>query len=156
MKMSTSKKKSNIPWKGALNIHLVSILGKEYSKFVAPPSGQSKKSICAGWGRILGVGGGGPISERAKQNVDKLICLWKQKCNSTGFGNLLKNDRTILTIQDQLLTICDAFFELDPIMSNRRIIAPKGGILKGGVPGWSQTQALATSSNNTMANRPTT
>jgi hypothetical protein len=49
MKMSTSKKKSNIPWKGALNNHLVNILSKEYSKFVAPPSGQSKKSTCAGW-----------------------------------------------------------------------------------------------------------
>ena len=43
MKISTSKKKSNIPWKGALNNHLVSILSKEYSKFVTPPSGQSKK-----------------------------------------------------------------------------------------------------------------
>jgi hypothetical protein len=59
MKMSISKKKSNIPWKGALNNHLVSILSKEYSKFVAPPSDQSKKaSALAGakyWALAIGI-----------------------------------------------------------------------------------------------------
>ena len=76
-----------------------------------------------------------PTGERVKQNVDKLISLWKQateKRNSTAFGNFVKDDGATLTTQDQLLAICDVFFELDPIMSNRRIIALKGGILEGG------------------------
>jgi len=97
MKMPTSKKKSNIPWKGALNNHLVSILSKEYIISVAPPSGQSKKSICAGWGRILGIGDKDPTGGKVKQNVDEIVSTWKQangKRNSNGFGHLVKDDRT--------------------------------------------------------------
>jgi len=70
---------------------------------------------------MLGIGDKDPTGERVKQNVDKLISLWKQanERNSTGFGNLVKDDGAILTVRDQLLAICDVF-ELDSFMSNRR------------------------------------
>jgi hypothetical protein len=50
-----------------------------------------------------------------KQNVGKLISLWKQvneKRNLTGFGDVVKDDGTTVTTQDQLLAIYDVFFEL--------------------------------------------
>jgi hypothetical protein len=73
-----------------------------------------------------------------KQNIDKLISLWKQgneKRNSAVFGDLVKNDGTIVTTRDQLLVICDVFFEMDPFMSNRRVVAPRSGLLEDGVSG---------------------
>ena len=50
------------------------------------------------------------------------------KRNSTGFGDLSKDGVTIAATQDQLLAICDVFSELDSFTSDRRTIAPKGGL----------------------------
>jgi hypothetical protein len=67
-----------------------------------------------------------------KQNIDKLISLWKQgneKRSSTGFGDLVKNDGTIVTTRDQLLAVCGVFLGVDPFISNRRVVAPRSGLL---------------------------
>ena len=64
-----SKKEANISSKSALNSHFVTIFTQDYSRFVAPPSSQLQKVICAAWAKKPDKD---PTGEKVKQNVNKL------------------------------------------------------------------------------------
>jgi hypothetical protein len=109
-------------------------MSKEYHKYLAPPAGSNKKSICASWAKTLGISND-VTGEKVKQNVDKLVSSWKnanEKRNSTGFGDYLDAEGNTITWRDQLLQLCELYFELEPILSNQRTVAPRGDLLKTG------------------------